>query len=207
MGRTSNADERLMTAALNLMWEESYGSVSIDDICQRADVRKGSFYYYFQSKSDLAVAALGRNAGEQKALWDEQFSPTRPPLERIRARCRHTYRKQADIKARTGKVLGCPLCSVGSEICNQDEKIRAKIEEILATTTKYWESAIRDAQTEGLIEPGDPARKARCVLAYCEGLVTQARIHNDAEMLAHLDDLVLEHLRAKCPETRAPAVA
>ena len=68
MGRTSNANERLMTAALDLMWEESYGAVSIDDICQRANVKKGSFYYFFDSKSELAVAALERSSQEQKAI-------------------------------------------------------------------------------------------------------------------------------------------
>lgn len=186
-----------MTAALDLMWEESYGAVSIDDICQRANVKKGSFYYFFDSKSDLAVAALERMSQEQKAIWDEQFSPATPPLDRIRARCDYTYKKQAEIKARTGRVLGCPLCSVGSEICNQDEKIREKIQGILARITKYWESAIRDAQTEGLIAAGDPGAKARCVLAYYEGMITQARIHNDVEILAGLGDSVLEHLHVR----------
>ena len=33
MGRTSDANERLMDAALDLIWEESYGAVTIDDIC------------------------------------------------------------------------------------------------------------------------------------------------------------------------------
>ena len=205
MGRTSDANERLMTAALNLMWEESYGAVTIDDICQRAEVKKGSFYYFFDSKSDLAVAALERNSLAQKELWDEQFSPSLAPLDRIRARCQYLYQKQVDIKARTGKVLGCPLCSVGSEICNQDERIREKIQEILARNTKYWESAIRDAQSLGLIGPGDPGAKARCVLAYYEGMITQARIHNDVEMLRDLGDQVLAHLHAKCPEAQQVA--
>lgn len=191
-----------MTAALDLMWEESYGAVSIDDICQRANVKKGSFYYFFPSKSDLAVAALERSAQAQKDVWDEQFSPSRPPLERIRARCDHTYAKQAEIKARTGKVLGCPLCSVGSEICNQDERIRLKIQQILARNAKYWETAIRDAQHLGQIGPGDPAVKARCVLAYYEGMITQARIHNDAELLRDLAERVLAHLHAKRPEAQ-----
>ncbi|HTJ77467.1 MAG TPA: TetR/AcrR family transcriptional regulator [Rariglobus sp.] len=192
-----------MAAALDLMWEESYGAVSIDDICQRANVKKGSFYYFFDSKAELAVAALERMAQEKKAVWDEQFSPVVPPLDRIRACCDYTYRKQVEIKARTGKVLGCPLCSVGSEICNQDEKIRDKVQDILSRKAKYLESAIRDAQNEGLIEAGDPVAKARCVLAYYEGLVTQARIHNDAEILADLGDLVLEHLRVKKPDAMA----
>lgn len=202
MGRTSDASERLMTAALDLMWEESYGAVTIDDICQRAKVKKGSFYYFYESKSDLAVAALERSAEAHKEIWDEQFSASKPPLERIRARCDYTYAKQAEIKARTGKVLGCPLCSVGSEICNQDERIRQKIQQILARNTKYWESAIRDAQALGLIGPGDAAAKARCVLAYYEGMITQARIHNDAEILRDLGGQVLAHLHAKCPEAQ-----
>ena len=191
-----------MTAALELMWEESYGAVSIDDICQRANVKKGSFYYFFDSKSDLAVAALERNAQAKKALLDEQFSPATPPLDRIRLRCEHTYRLQSEIKARTGKVLGCPLCSLGSEICNQDENIRKKVQEIIARHIQYWESAIRDAQTEGLIPAGDPATKARCVMAYFEGLITQARINNDAELLRDLATQVLDHLHAKCTEAK-----
>ena len=202
MGRTSDAAERLMTAALDLMWEESYGAVTIDDICQRAKVKKGSFYYFYESKSDLAVAALECSALAQKAIWDEQFSASVHPFDRIRARCNYTYEKQAEIKARTGKVLGCPLCSVGSEICNQDERIREKIQQILARNVKYWETAIRDAQVLGLIGAGDPASKARCVLAYYEGLITQARIHNDAEMLRDLGDFVLAHLHAKLPEAQ-----
>ncbi|MFA6960045.1 MAG: TetR family transcriptional regulator [Opitutaceae bacterium] len=202
MGRTSDASQRLMTAALDLMWEESYGAVTIDDICQRAKVKKGSFYYFYDSKADLAVAALESYSQASRAIWDEQFSPSVPPLERIRARCDASYKKQVEIKARTGKVLGCPLCSVGSEICNQDESIRAKIQEILARNAKYWESAIRDAQVLGLIGPGDPAAKARCVMAYYAGLITQARIHNDAEMLVNLGDQLLAHLHAKCPEAQ-----
>ena len=58
MGRTSNADDRLKDAAIALMWEESYGAVTIDDICRRADVKKGSFYYFFDSKADLAATAF-----------------------------------------------------------------------------------------------------------------------------------------------------
>lgn len=44
MGRTSDAKERLLAAALDLIWERSYGSVTIDAICEKAGVKKGSFY-------------------------------------------------------------------------------------------------------------------------------------------------------------------
>ena len=64
MGRTSDAKEKLLRVAFDLIWEQSYGAVSVDDICERANVKKGSFYYFFPSKSDLAVAA-SKNIGSK----------------------------------------------------------------------------------------------------------------------------------------------
>lgn len=46
---------RLIDAATNLMWE-SYGEASLGAICERASEKKRSFYYFFNSKSELAVA-------------------------------------------------------------------------------------------------------------------------------------------------------
>ena len=85
MGRTSDANERLMDAALDLIWEESYGAVTIDDICKRADVKKGSFYYFFSSKSELAIAALERMWNEEsKPKMDSLFSASVDPLTALR---------------------------------------------------------------------------------------------------------------------------
>jgi len=199
MGRTSDANDRLMTAALALMWEQSYGAVSIDDICRRAEVKKGSFYYFFESKADLAVQALERHWQAEKRELDELFSPATPPLERIRAYCDRTYARQVEAKRRTGHVLGCPLCCLGSEICTQDDLIRDKVREILDRKGRYWESAVRDAQAAGVLPPGDAASGARCAFAFVQGMVAQARLRNDAELLRDLGRLVLEHLHVRRP--------
>src|SRR3954471_19130247 len=99
MGRTSDANERLMDAALDLIWEESYGAVTIDDICKRADVKKGSFYYFFSSKSELAVAALERMWSEKsKPRMDAIFSASVEPLARVTSYLNHLYETQAEIK-------------------------------------------------------------------------------------------------------------
>ena len=55
MGRVSNAKIRLMDAVLELIWTGSYGQTTIDQICEKAGVKKGSFYYFFHSKADLAA--------------------------------------------------------------------------------------------------------------------------------------------------------
>ncbi|HEY5550709.1 MAG TPA: TetR/AcrR family transcriptional regulator [Opitutaceae bacterium] len=200
MGRTSDAKERLMTAAHDLIWEESYGAVTIDDICKRADVKKGSFYYFFSSKSELAVAALERLwIQDSKPRMDVIFSPSSNPLTRITAYLESMYQFQAEIKQKHGKVLGCPVISVGSETCTCDEEnaVGEKIRELFSRKRRYYESAIRDAVAEGLIEPCDPAEKATSLSGLIEGILMQARILNDPEVIRSLPELALRILGAK----------
>src|SRR5215207_4896448 len=127
MGRTSDANERLMEAAIDLIWEESYGAVTIDDICKRADVKKGSFYYFFSSKAALAVAALEKLwADDWKPTLDARFSPSVEPLTRLTGYLEALYERQAACFKKSGKVFGCPVCSVGSEISTQEIDVSAK---------------------------------------------------------------------------------
>lgn len=73
MPRKSDAQERLMNAAMDLIWENSYGSTSVDAICEKAGAKKGSFYHFFESKSELAVKALEADWQRKKARMDEIF--------------------------------------------------------------------------------------------------------------------------------------
>jgi len=200
MGRTSDADERLKDAALALIWEESYGAVTIDDICTRAEVKKGSFYYFFNSKAELAVAALEKLwATQWKPRLDSTFSSSVEPLTRLTTYLTNFYTSQVETKARVGRVLGCPACSIGSEVSTQEIDVNAKVREILGRKRRYYESVIRDALAEGTIEPCDPAQKATALIGLIEGLVGQARIMNDPEILRNLPAMTLELLRAKQP--------
>jgi TetR/AcrR family transcriptional repressor of nem operon len=191
MGRVSDAREKLMAAVIDLVWQGSYGRTTIDQICDKAGVKKGSFYYFFESKSDLAVAALEANWQERKSELDAIFSPTVPPLERIQQFCARIYQDQHEIKAKCGCVLGCPLFTLGSEICTHEEKLRGKIREILGRYHCYLETAIRDANAAGFLVAPDAAAKARMVFAFSQGLMTQARILNDADVLRELPSGVL----------------
>jgi TetR/AcrR family transcriptional regulator, transcriptional repressor for nem operon len=183
MGRISDAKQRLMEAVRELVWKDSYGSTTIDQICEKAGVKKGSFYYFFESKADLAVTAIDADWQQIRLELDTLFSPTIEPLERIRKYLEYGYCLQERIKTEYGRVLGCPLFSVGAEVSTQEDRLQKKIQEILEYKRKYLESAIRDAHAQGLIYAPDPAAKSRAVAAYMEGLLTQARIQNNLEIL------------------------
>lgn len=208
MGRTSDAKERLMEAATDLMWEESFGAVTIDDICKRANVKKGSFYYFFESKSDLSVAAIEWLwETDMKPRLDARFSSSIEPLERLRAYLEGVYTFHAESAKKTGQVIGCPLCSLGSEVCTQEPKLTAAIRELFARKRRYYESTIRDAMAEGAIEPGDAAQKAMALFALIDGTTTQARIMNNPELLRMLPEMGIALLQPRRRANSGPAPA
>jgi len=56
---------------------------------------------------------------------------------------------------------------------------------------------IRDAHAQGLIDAPDAAAKAQMLFAYFQGVLTQARIQNDVEVLRQLYPAMLDLLDAK----------
>jgi TetR/AcrR family transcriptional repressor of nem operon len=183
MGRVNDTRERLMEAVGELIWKGSYGSTTVDQICDASGVKKGSFYHFFDSKADLAVAAIDKDWQRRRPELDRIFSPADPPLDRLRHYCDFNFNFQQQMQRKCGRVLGCPLFSVGAEISTQEDRLKQKIQEILEFKRRYLESAIRDAHASRLIHAPDAAAKSRVLFAYYQGLVTQARIQNNIEVL------------------------
>jgi len=194
---------RLMDAAMDLMWENSYGTTSVDAICERAGAKKGSFYYFFKSKSELAAAALEADWSKKRAEMDTMFSPTVPPLERLDRYFDFVHDRLAELQKKCGSILGCPFISVGSEVSTQDQVVRDAIDRIMDRKLQFFVSAVRDAAAQGVIIAPDPEAKAKALFACYQGTVAQARIQNDVELLREFKNVAKDVLGVK----RAEAVA
>jgi len=183
-----------MEAAMDLMWQNSYGAASVDAICERAGAKKGSFYYFFKSKSQLAAAALEADWNKKRAEMDSIFSPTIPPLERFDRYFDFVYDRLAEVRNRCGAILGCPFVSVGSEVSTQDQSVRETIDRIMDSKLNYFVSAVRDAAAQGLIVTQDPVAKAKALFSSYQGTVAQARIQNDVELIRDFKAIAREVL-------------
>jgi TetR/AcrR family transcriptional repressor of nem operon len=189
--------ERLTDAAMDLIWENSYGATSVDSICERAGAKKGSFYYFFKSKSELAAAALEADWNKKKREMDTIFSPIVPPLERFERYFDFVHDRLAELQKKCGSILGCPLLSIGSEVSTQDQVVRDTVDRILDRKINYFISAIRDAHAQGLIVAPDPEAKAKALFACYHGTLAQARIQNDVAMLRDFTQVAMDVLGVK----------
>lgn len=189
--RTSEAKERLLQVGFDLIWTQSYGSVGVEEICERARVHKGSFYHYFPSKADLALEAHEENWRERQPVLDRIFSPQNPPVERLRQWCAHLQERQRQKAEKYGHVCGCPYGSLGVELATQDERIRAKIQELTERHIKYLESALVDVQRQNLAPIKDPSALAVQVYSAVLGMMLLCKIRNNLELLRYLEPTVL----------------
>jgi AcrR family transcriptional regulator len=70
--------EALLDAATFEFASHGYEDASINRILLAAGFSKGSFYYYFDDKADLAIAVLERWAKRYNVIWDEVPLPSTP---------------------------------------------------------------------------------------------------------------------------------
>jgi TetR/AcrR family transcriptional repressor of nem operon len=197
MGRTSDAKEKLLSVAFDLIHESSYGSVSVDQICTRAKVNKGSFYYFFKTKTDLVVAAYEERWQHNLPSYERIFSKQNPPLKRLSFWCDYFCDVQKQRHAKYGHVCGCPYTSLGGELATSDSKIRRSAQDLIERHVNYLAGAINDAQREGTVAAGNARTKAELVHSFVVGLLLRAKIYNDLKVLRHAQKAILALIGAR----------
>jgi len=197
MGRTSDARERLLAVAFDLIHENSYGSVSVDHICTRAGVNKGSFYYFFKTKADLVVAAYEEHWRLKVPDYERIFAKKNPPLKRLELWCDYIRGIQKKRRTKYGHACGCPYSSVGGELATSDDKVRRSAQDLIERHVKYLAVAIEDAQNEGQAQTGDAQLKAELVHSFIIGLLLRTKIYNDLKALRHAETAVFALIGAR----------
>ena len=183
MPRVSNAKENILEAGKELFWLHNYGSVSVDDICKKAEVNKGSFYHFFSSKAELCVECMESHWQSRLTSNDAIFSVTKSPLKRIEDYCSDLVQCQSDLYEKYGYILGCPVTLTATELGHEEEKIRLKSLEVFNGYSKYFESIIKDL--DGEIKQRDINTEAlsKQIFSYITGLLYYAKINKDLDFL------------------------
>jgi TetR/AcrR family transcriptional repressor of nem operon len=75
---------RLLDAAMHVIRAKGYASATVDDVCQRAGVTKGSFFHHFKSKDDLAIRTVQHFSAMAEDLFaTAPYHAAADPLDRL----------------------------------------------------------------------------------------------------------------------------
>jgi TetR/AcrR family transcriptional repressor of nem operon len=78
MGRTSNAQSRLIATAMALMYVRGYTAVGVHEISTQAGAYQGSFYHCFPSKQALVLAVIDTYGAHIRGLWEDVMTTEAP---------------------------------------------------------------------------------------------------------------------------------
>ncbi len=79
---TRNTKNRIVTAAWELFYEQGYHDTTIDDIVERSETSKGSFYHYFEGK-DALLTSLSYLFDEKYKELMESMDPAQHSFEKL----------------------------------------------------------------------------------------------------------------------------
>ncbi len=172
MAKTGNRKQEIIDCALRLMTEKGYTNTSMDDIVVASGLKKGSLYYFFPSKQDLAEEVLEHYWTKASAELGEIIRNLSPsPTERVFLLCSGELFGDSE-----EKFTGCFLGNMIAEMSLLDERIGGKACELLQRFEDYLVEELDEGVRLGELRPGVKTRLiARQLVAYFEGCLLLAK--------------------------------
>ncbi len=185
----------LLDKGIELLWAKGYNATSVNDIVKLAEIPKGSFYFYFDSKEDFAVQAIEKYFNKQfvpalEVLQNEEMSPKERLLEFYEFRAKTL---QEELKCK----MGCLGCNLANEVAEHSEAIRSVIAAKGALIKNHIAGVIQEAQELGEVSSTMEARDlAEFIEDAGKGAMTTMKEMNDAYPIINFTKMVTTILLA-----------
>jgi len=178
---------RILESAQALIHASSYSEVGVAAICEQARVKKGSFYHFFPSKQELALAVIDKTYADMKEnLINQAFSSTLTPSDRLKRFIELAIEMQTNIHQQTGHIYGCPFGNLATEMATQDENIRHKLDGLFKTFQELIRDTLQEAVNKNEMDNLNVGATAQAILAYFEGTMLLAKTQNNPDILKQL---------------------
>ncbi len=128
---------RLVSAAVDLAYQNGFGATSLADIAREAEVPLGNVYYYFKTKDEIGEAIVEFRLAQlsaQRQRWNEAGSPK----DRLCACVQGVFENKDFLAQR-----GCAVGTFCSELHKADGSVATKATEIFAQHLAWIESQFR----------------------------------------------------------------
>lgn len=178
MKKGEQSKNKLIECAAELFWKNGYNATGINDILAAAQLPKGSLYFYFNSKKDLAIEAA--TFFERKInQWIEKTAQEKEWEDFV-----------TDIVAKMLKSakdnhhFGCPFAVVGLDVAFLEPDIASRYAESMEKLKNIFESVFLFSG----ISKEQVANLANQAFAIYEGDLLMFRISNNIEKLNQMQN-------------------
>jgi AcrR family transcriptional regulator len=185
---------RIVAAAAQLIYEQSVGAATLEEVRATAKVSGSQIYHYFADKQALLLAVIEYQTEAVLGLQTPLLN-----LDSVEG-----LRRWRDMLVEYQRRLqcrgGCPIGSIGTEVAENNPEARLAV----ASGFVRWESAIRAGleamHARGELD-GDPDGLALAILAALQGGLLLAQIQRRVRPLEVALDSIIDHVESRVPTT------
>jgi len=184
MNADTDTRSRILATARDMFHSRSYADVGIQEICEGAKVQKGSFYHFFPSKRDLALAVIDDMADDwAHGFVAEAFDQNLPPVERLDYMIDAAYYWQKSASDVEGRMPGCLFGNLALEMSTRDDVMRARLNAVFDKARDKFRATLDEAVQTDALAAMDTEATATAMLAYLEGVILLAKARNNPEVI------------------------
>jgi len=165
--------ERLVAAAVQLLYQHGIERTTLADIAAAAHVPAGNVYYYFKTKDEVISAAIDAHVQQIRATLAAIENSHRTPKSRLTALIREFAGQSESIAE-----CGCPLGTLCSELDKRGAESGLDVSVLMRLPIEWAEAQFRE------IGRRDARDLAFDLLARYEGNALLASTLRDPDVLA-----------------------
>ena len=175
MGSTQSK-KRILAAAKELFLARGYAATTVDAICEKAEMTKGSFYYFFDSKEDLGLAVLEWSIGQGvQMLASGPYVRIVDPVEKAFAFLKHLEKCSPEIW--NG---GCLLGSFAMELADTNSRVQQAVAGMFQALADTIAELLQPIAAQSARKQSPSASElADTLLASIEGSIILAKAYRD----------------------------
>lgn len=182
--------ENILATAMGLALRQGHVATSIDEIIKEAEINKGTFFYHFPSKKNLAVAMIEKFSTMEMQILEENLAKanklSKDPLQQLLIFIGLIQELHAQLKE---GAIGCLFASY----CYENQLVDENIKAMANDTFDAWQMKLSEKIQEIMkrYPPRltiNPDELADMFLVTLEGAYVLARIKNQSNVVeVHLE--------------------
>lgn len=180
--------QEIIKISRKIIYSKGYQATSISDILHAANIGKGQFYHYFNSKHDLGLAVVEDIVQE----WEQEvflniFQSKFDPITKLNKMIQRTLELYTEEEGKSG----CPVGNLAIEMSEHDESFRIKIQYIFDRWISLIEENLNELIRQGHLPANmDPKKHAKSIVAMLEGGVLLMKSQKDLGLLLNVIDVI-----------------
>ena len=174
--------KKIIEAAGDLFWKNGYTKTGINEILKATGLPKGSFYFYFKKKSEVAEAVLQYYGSRITELLRAAAADSDSWGSFCDSFLRAFQEELAD-----KRYYGCPLAVVGTEIAFQEKELAKHYNQAMGEIQKIFEQVLRKDGIAKRAGEAEAEELAALCLAVYEGNLVLYRLSKDQSLLLRMN--------------------